>query len=363
MNKDMGILSPIHLFVIAVFVVGCKDAPPPVVPIPPSHPTITWVADTIRNPYQGAQLLLKSIWGSDTNNVYAAGHNEVGGRASLYHYDGNKWSPVKITRGEGGFINSYVGFSKIEGSGKNDVWAVGYRGGYYGISGDSSLVLHFNGSTWTEVAMERCKDGIQGIKVVAPMDVYFSGSHGEIIHYDGTSFTKTVLDTNLSLQIGGDAQRMFVGGRALGLSLNNYYCVYSKERSGAWSLITKTTEIEYYKKKNYGLYVFYPWSGGRYFAGGEGIYAITDTTWQTSYDKETIPFLFMDGTSSSNIFAVSPYSRIMHWNGVDWKAVNTPDGVEQNKYLWDLWVKGSSIYVIYRYSYDTNIIYRGTYSR
>lgn len=338
---------------------NCQDEPPVEPPSPPSHPTITWVADTIKNPYEASQLQLYSIWGSDTNDVYAIGHNSAGGRASLYHFDGKKWSSIKVTWGEGGFINSNVSFLKIEGSSKNDVWAVGSRGSYFGSNIDSSLVIRFDGSMWKEVEMERSKHGIQGLKVISSNNIYFSGTYGEIYHYNGSTFTKSVIDSNLTIRLGGDNAGIVASGSAP--FPNEYISVYIKETNGAWRLIKKTSYEEYYKYKNYGYRDFYPLGNGKYFAAGEGIYILDDTTWQTSYSQEDYPYVLLRGTSATNVFALSPFNRLLHWNGIDWKLLNIPKGLGDNPKFAGLWVTRNKIFISCLYSFDTNIIYRGTY--
>lgn len=336
----------------------CKEDLPPDVPPEPSHPTIVWVADTIRNPYETSQLSLRSIWGSDTNDVYVAGHNSAGGNASLFRYDGKTWNVIRITNGEGGFIGSYISLSKIDGSSKSDIWAVGRRGSYYGWSPDSSLVIHFDGVLWKEVVMNRAKHSMQGIKVLSSSNVYLSGSNGEIYHYDGTMFSTVVLDTNFAPWIGGDADRMFAGGA--GRYPREDLSVYSKQSSEPWQLIQKMSLMEYFNKQRIGYRDFYSLGGGRYFVAGEGIFIITDTTWQMSYGGDNSSYQLIRGTTPTNVFAVSA-SHLIHWNGVDWKKVNLPEGIENTQSLTALWVKHNMVFVSYLYSFDTNIIYRGTY--
>ncbi|MFA6469025.1 MAG: hypothetical protein WCW35_09010 [Bacteroidota bacterium] len=305
--------------------------------------------------------MLLSIWGSDTNDVYAIGHNAVGGNASLYHFDGTQWSVIKITKAEGGFIDSYVSFREIDGSGKNDVWAVGRRGGYYGSSIDSSLVIHFDGSSWKEIQIDRGKHSLQGLKVLGLNDVYMSGTYGEIYHFDGTQFTKIVVDTNLAIKLGGDKQRMFAGGISTLLYPNQYISVFSKVGNGTWTRITTATEIEYGQKRNFGFRDFYPAGSDKYFACGEGIFSIQDTFWHSSSSDKSHPYIRLSGTSPTNVFALCQTRKILHWNGVDWRESNLPENISTNSTLWGLWVKGNNIFISCYYKEDTNIIYRGTY--
>jgi hypothetical protein len=302
------------------------------------------------------------MWGTDTNNIYAIGHSAFGGNASLFYYDGTKWNRVLLTKGEGGFINSYLSFIRIDGSSKNDIWAVGYRGSYYGYQQDSSLVIHYDGSSWREVEMDRCKSGMQGLKVFGPNNVYMGGTYGEIYHFDGNTITKTILDTNLVIHaIGGDEQKMFAAGSSIRLYPNEYKAVFSKENGGPWQTMIKSSEADYYKKKDYAVSDFYPLGGGRYFASDQGIYLLEGNTWQSIYTSGINRFYLMRGTSATNIFARTGPPGLFHWNGVDWQPVNLPEGVNENRPILSMWVHKKYIYFAYYYSLDVNIIYRGAY--
>ncbi len=331
---------------------------------PSIHPTIVWTADTIQNPYPGHQLMLTSIWGSDTNNIYAIGYNGYGGRASLFHYDGNSWNRVILTLGEGGFIKSYVDFNLIEGSGKNDIWAVGSRGGYYGSDVDSTLVIHYDGVSWKELEMPRSKSSIQGLKVFSPNNVYFGGSFGEIYHYDGTSFTKTIVDSNVVIHsIGGDDGRIIAGASTINLSPNDYHCVFSKYKGGSWQLIKKATAIEYYQKKDFGTTGIYSLGGDSYFVSGYGVYSLAGNNWSRVYADGDRPFYQIKGLGKSDIYAQSGLKKFIHWNGVDWQPINTPDAILENRLILALWVDTKYVYLSYNYSIDKTIIFKGLYKK
>lgn len=356
-------ISLITLLLIASFSLLQMDCKKEEQIIPPEdkpsvHPTIVWSADTIQNPYNGSQLFLTSIWGADTNDMYAVGHNERGGRAAMYHFDGLKWNSVVLTVGEGGFINSYISLIKIEGSGKNDIWAIGFRGSYYGSLIDSSLVLHYNGATWKEKEVPRGKYGYQGIKVISPNNVYFGGTNGQIIHYNGTGYEKAILDSTLDIiSIGGDENNILVGG----MRINKNYSVFSKQNNGSWQLIKTASEIEYAQSNSFGNYDFYPLGNGNAFVGGIGIYLLSGNSWKRIYDDQSYPFYSIKGTSPANIFAMSSFNRVVHWNGVDWKPILMPEGLSDRRSLQALWVDSKYVYLSYYYKYDQTIIFKGRY--
>ena len=356
------------LAVVFVCILGCKkDGKEIITPPSSSHPTIVWTADTIRNPFPGAQLTLYSIWGSDTNDVYAVGHDGYGGSSSLYHYDGSKWKVVVIVAADGGFIRSHIEPYKVSGSGKNDVWVVGSRGSYFYSQVDSSLAIHYDGATWSEVNMPRCKYSLLGIKVLSPNNVYLTGSRGEVYHYDGTSFTKTVLDPVLQIpSIDGNEDYLVVGGVGGQDTSSWTYCsVYVRNVLGEWRLVSKATDAEYYANQPFGVIGFYSPSAGSILAGGFKIFSLTGTNWSLLY-KDNCNYVQIDGTGPDNIFASSVNNQLVHWNGTDWKQLNLPEGVipnSDNTRLYAVWVKDNKIFLTYWYKFDTNIIFRGTYTK
>lgn len=84
---------------------------------------------------------LRSVWGTDSGNVYVAGDE------GLYHYDGNSWAPV-ATGGSGAYV-------AVTGSAVNDVFAIKRIPDPEFPAMESSHLLHFDGSAWTEVFSAR----------------------------------------------------------------------------------------------------------------------------------------------------------------------------------------------------------------
>lgn len=358
--KYMSIATINFIALLSFLQINCKSEEQIIPPVekPSIHPTITWTGDTIRNPYLNAQFILESIWGTDTNNIYATGWNGFGGRASLYQYDGQQWKAIKITTGEGGFIGSYVHLRKLDGSGKNDVWAIGLRGGYYGSSTDSSVAIHFDGKEWKEVLMPRCKDFLNSIKVFSPNNVYLGGSYGEIYYYDGTSFQKTYFDSTMDvLSIDGDGVNILAAGG----ELNGNYGVFSKLGSEPWKMIQYSRESDYARENTFGSTSIYHLGGGKYFTSDVGIYYYDGTHWSRVYSDGYYAFYWLRGTSANNVFALSNSFKLVHWNGMDWKPVNLPEGLDQKRIIAGLWTYKNNIYLSYQNTYSSAIIYKGSY--
>jgi len=82
---------------------------------------------------------LKAVWGAAADDVYAVGRQVViiigGGslvRSSVLHYDGSSWSEV--------IVPERVGFESIAGTAADDIF----------LGGDGAL-LHWDGTDWARV--------------------------------------------------------------------------------------------------------------------------------------------------------------------------------------------------------------------
>jgi hypothetical protein len=123
-------------------------------------------------------------WGS--NGPYSAP-----GLGIALHWDGAAWRSVPIP------VSTPAILSGVDAVAPNDVWAVGqaYPGGPFW----TPLILHFNGTAWTRVAVPSLPQGGQLDEVVAlsRTDAYAVGSAGDgtgvptlILHWDGRAWTR-----------------------------------------------------------------------------------------------------------------------------------------------------------------------------
>jgi len=136
-------------------------------------------------------VFLRSLWGSGANDVWAVGTRTVAnpaggtlGLAIIVHWDGTAWSIQDESLGND------VQLAWIHGSGPSDVWAVGA----------GAATLHFNGTTWQQVAVP----GVSGntylgrVYVVGPGDAWAIDQleRTGAIHWDGTTWSR--VDTGSS---------------------------------------------------------------------------------------------------------------------------------------------------------------------
>jgi hypothetical protein len=134
------------------------------------------------------------LWGLaavSSNDVWAVGQLTV--NATLVeHWDGTAWRRVKAPYGSG--LGWLFGVSARSA---NDVWAAG--GAYHGTRLDS-LVLHWNGSSWTEFSSANSPDEYNELAAIATDpssdDLWAVGNHTPGLgyfqlseRYDGSNWT------------------------------------------------------------------------------------------------------------------------------------------------------------------------------
>jgi plastocyanin len=116
------------------------------------------------------------------NDVWAVGHYlDNGGvyRTLVEHWDGTSWMIVSSPNAGNG-DNALNG---IAAASSNDIWAVGYQSSAPGAS-SSTLVLHFDGTSWTIVPSPNpggLTSSLAGVVAMADGRIWAAG-----FYYDGT---------------------------------------------------------------------------------------------------------------------------------------------------------------------------------
>lgn len=196
---------------------------------------------------------LYAAWGSSTDDVYVVGAKGEVLEGVVMHYDGSRWEEIDLDLsipllqwvhgrsatdvtfvGARGTIVHYDGSEAtlqsgvtaeplwgVWGAASDDLWAVG--GG--GFVEDSPVLIHYDGSAWTEVPVTLESPNVHAFFKVwgsAADDVYVVGQRGVVIHYDGSSWTELdsgVTEDIISVWGTGVDQVVMVGGRANGVAL------------------------------------------------------------------------------------------------------------------------------------------------
>jgi hypothetical protein len=105
-----------------------------------------WTA--VPSPAPGTASLLRSVRGTSPSDVWAVGsfYDGTMRKTLILHWDGHAWAQV-TSPSPGGTDNELFGVRAVSGT---DAWAVGYD--ITSGSTDQTLVLHWDGSAWTQVA-------------------------------------------------------------------------------------------------------------------------------------------------------------------------------------------------------------------
>ena len=169
---------------------------------------------------------LMSVWGTSATDVWTVGSPpRTGGTPQVLHFDGSTWTfldpgvtdvdlwwvhgweggPIMIG-GSNGTILRYDGTTweamttpgtnvvfGIWGTTSDDVWAVG---GAYG-AGSGAFAWRFDGTEGTDVPLPAGYAEMEAMFKVwgrASNDVYLVGTHGIILHWDGSTLTPEFAD-------------------------------------------------------------------------------------------------------------------------------------------------------------------------
>ncbi len=142
----------------------------------------------------------------NANDAWAVANNfgfNSSGIASLAHYSGGSWSEVTSTVSAAGTVYMQ-GIHMLSAS---DGWAAGYAG--YTFSGYQCVLLHYNGSNWSQVPCPAEASDVQlaSVYMRSSNDVWAVGNQygwaagnryilsqrgpGVILHYDGSAWTRS----------------------------------------------------------------------------------------------------------------------------------------------------------------------------
>jgi hypothetical protein len=139
---------------------------------------------------------VKAFSASDAWAVGTTG-SSFGGQTLAMHFNGSTWSQ-SATPSPGTRDNI---LTSVAGSGPNDVWAVGYfRNQPYGNRIRQPMTLHWNGTTWSQVASPESGAGqstyLYDVAVTSPTDAWavgygtVGGQLGAFVeHWNGTAWS------------------------------------------------------------------------------------------------------------------------------------------------------------------------------
>lgn len=354
MYKKISKQNKIKLIIITpiliVFIIsGCKNRNAVVDVRPPKDPrTYSWEVDTLAYP-GSAQTLMRNIWGNSSKDVYAVGHND---RAfgHMWHYDGTSWTDVKLKVSQGGQLRGNIGsLSAIDGMSSSNIWAAGETL----INNpspppnfiDSSLIIHYDGSSWKEISIEKRKR-LSDIYVQSNNNIWACGDT-TIYHYDGVKWTREyvplVTPPNSSLfisKIVSNGTTAYATGTVHSNTTgDNTYYFFKRDDKG-WRIV-QTTQSPF----SFGLGGFWISPSGKIYSVGTGLFELNGDEWMSVYFT-TISFSGIYGTSDDNIFIVGTDGTtgiVYHFNGQNWKKL---DQLTSNNIIYtSVWTEGTEAFI------------------
>jgi hypothetical protein len=163
-----------------------------------------WTQKTVP-PQAGGGSYLRSVSGVSGSDAWALGLTAGNGtHPVLYRWNGSAWTPQAFPVPAAGQISGIAAVSA------NSVWAAGY---VPGSSKDQTLVMHWDGSGWSQTEVpspggSNFDNALTGMASSSASDVWASGYYDQgsgqtvpfVLHFDGSSWTAA----NLPGSGGGD---------------------------------------------------------------------------------------------------------------------------------------------------------------
>lgn len=337
------IITSIIVFLI---ISGCKDSSIDVQPVKDPR-NYSWSIDTLAFP-NSAQTLMNDLWGSSKKDVYVVGHND---RAfgDMWRYNGTSWTDVKLKVSQGGNIQGSISLSAISGISGSNIWAVGDKN-FINQSPppnfiDSSLIIHFDGTTWNEISFERRKR-LADVFVKSSNNIWAVGDT-TIYHYDGVRWTREyvplVTPPNSSLFISkivsNDNTAYASGSIHNNITGDEVNYIFKRDEKG-WSILNSSTT-----RTDFGTTTLWISPSGKLYSAGRGIFTWNGSNWINIFFSTT-RFSEIYGISDTNIFAVGingTSGTVYHYNGQDWKKL---DQLTTTNILYtSVWTEGTEAFI------------------
>jgi hypothetical protein len=356
-------MSRLCVLIISASIVlqtSCKKAPTePVIHSPREY---RWTVDTLY--IASTQILLNSIWGT-ANNLYAVGHSS-GSWGTMWHFDGSRWTNVKLGSFEGGTIPAPFDFADISGSSADDIFAVGTRLSSYP---GSSFIIHYDGKEWKEQQVQTGGYALEAVWANAPNDVWACGINGTLLHYDGMQWMKDSVVVgapagstfSLSSIARTATNELFMLGAAYEAATSQsperwtYY--FFQEEAGTWKLLDTFVRTSGDRSGKWGSYrLFVLPSGSMYSVDSYGVFHWNGLQWIRRYDNvNNTTSVF--GTADDNVFVTGAYGLLVQYNGSDWFQYS--DLVRQNAGYTCGWADDKQAFVLGWVGGEKTVVLRG----
>lgn len=261
------------------------------------------------NPPNDVISELHSVSAAAANDVWAVGSSHSGGppgRTLIEHWDGTQWSIVPSPSPDTQ-LNVLNGVTALSA---NNAWAVGYRGGTQNETPLETLILHWDGTSWRQVASPNMVGGanqLSSIAAISADDIWAVGSAGVAplaLHWNGNAWSVVPMQVSsgsseiLTAVSGTASNDIWVVGQGKGFFTNQ---TFAKIRH---------------------------WDGTRWTQ--KLCYASSASNPPAGYEGEGGPDAYFTGVAaaaSNDVWAVGALGSgpmILHWDGRAWTVVTHP---------------------------------------
>lgn len=253
---------------------------------------------------------LHSVSAASANDVWAVGSSETGvapTRTLIQHWNGTQWSIVPSPNPDSQ-LNELRGVVALSA---DNAWAVGYRGGTQNETPLETLILHWDGTNWHQVASPNVPGGaneLSGITAISANDIWAVGSAGGAplaMHWDGTAWS--VVPT----------------GVGSGLSTERFTAISGTASNDIWVVGQGKGFFT-----NRASATIWHWDGTRWTQ--KVCYAPSASNPPEGYEGEGGPDAYFTGVAaavSNDVWAVGASGSgpmILHWDGRAWTTVTHP---------------------------------------
>ena len=245
----------------------------------------------------------------DENNIWVVGNIKEGDSTyNAGHWDGSEWELIKV-------LSGHTANTGIQYFSEDDIWVA------------SGLPIHWDGSEWTLYHLWNMgilgpdDGGVKHIWGSSPENIWFVGSGGSIVHYDGSGFER--------MESGHDVRLIDVEGTEGG----DYvfvvgYDFFSPAYSAVYQIHDGAVETLFYDE------IHFPTNGSDWGAVSS-VSVYEDMVYFVTYrglwkkhiysDESTVDPAFhnygyrnMVVQGPNDIFTVGGGGKFAHFNGASW---------------------------------------------
>ena len=257
--------------------------------------------DTVSELFSASAVSANDAWAVGSSN-----NGSLPSRTLIEHWNGSQWDIIPSPSPDQQF-NELRGIAALSA---NDVWAVGFRGGTKSDTPIETLILHWNGSAWTQVTSPNISGGANqlfGITAISANDIWAVGSSAGdplAVHWSGSTWSVSPLEEGSGLSseklsgVSGKASNdVWAVGDGKGVFTNQTFATIRHWDGACWT-----------EKVCHAASSSNPPDG--YEGGGPDAY-----------------FTGVAAASVNDVWAVGVHGSgpmIMHWDGKAWTAVTHP---------------------------------------